>query len=51
MKRVGGRVGRLGSDIGGGDRLESLIFAVIIMILIVILMILMIFTMLIITYR
>jgi hypothetical protein len=37
----GCRVGRLGSDGGGGDRLESLILMAILMILIVILMILM----------
>jgi hypothetical protein len=44
----GGRIGRLGSDGGGGDRLESLIFAIVLMILmnlIVILMILMNLTM------
>jgi hypothetical protein len=31
--RVGGRAGRLISDCGGGDRLESLIFAIVLMIL------------------
>ena len=44
----GGRVGRLSSDAGGGDRLESLIFAVVLMKLmnlIVILIILMNLTM------
>ena len=39
---MGSRLGRLGSDIGGGDRLESLILAIILIILMNLIMILMI---------